>query len=160
MAEWLERANPANSIDAATGLLNRLEIERQLQTCLNSSRVFSVLVFEWAELDSSSVIKQLADNLVALVRPRDIVGRWGPQQLAVIFDCSASEAMARAAKISEWLSGGYSVVVDGAAKKIKAQVSVAVVERHPGDTLADLVQRISGAVTARGGGSSREQVPA
>jgi GGDEF domain-containing protein len=161
LAEWLARANPANSIDAVTGLLNRQEIEKQLQGYLNTSRLFSVLVFEWEETDSTALVKQVADSLVALVRPRDIVGRWGTNQLAVIFECSAREAMARAAKISEWLSGSYSLVQDGTTSKIKAQVPVTVVERLPQDTLADLVGRLDSArLTKPGGGNSREPVPA
>lgn len=160
LSEWLERANPANSIDALTGLLNREEAERQLQAFLTASRIFSVLVFEWDSVQPNPVVKQLADNLVGLVRPRDIVSRWGQSQLAVIFECSASEAAARAAKISEWLSGGYSVVVDGTVTKARVEVTVAVAERRPEDTLASLVQRICSPVTAPDGGNNREPVPA
>jgi len=160
LAEWLARANPDNSIDRATGLLNRAELERQLQVLLNTSRIFSVLVFEWEMVQPNAVVKQLADSLVALVRPRDIVGRWGANQLAVIFECSANEAASRAAKISEWLSGGYSVVVDGNVSKARVEVKVSVGERRPEDTLAGLVQRIGAPVTAPGDGSTREPVPA
>lgn len=160
LAEWLERADPAKSIDALTGLLNREETERQLEVFLGTGRVFSVLAFEWDRAQPNPVVKQLADNLVGLVRPRDIVGRWGPNQLAVIFECSASEADARAAKISEWLSGGYSVVVDGSVLKARVEVTVTVAERRPEDTLVTLVQRIGRAVATPDGGNSREPVPA
>jgi hypothetical protein len=69
-AEWLARANPANSIDAVTGLLTRHESGRQLQARLNTTRLFSV--FRVAANNSTSLVKQLSDNLVELVRPRDI----------------------------------------------------------------------------------------
>ncbi|HTR39676.1 MAG TPA: hypothetical protein VMH80_27570 [Bryobacteraceae bacterium] len=160
LAEWLERADPEMSIDPLTGLLNREETERQLQVFLDSGRVFSVLAFGWDRAQPNPVVKQLADNLVGLVRPRDIVGRWGPNQLAVIFECSASEADARAAKISEWLSGGYSVVVDGSVLKARVEVTVTVAERRPEDTLVTLVQRIGSAAAMPDGGNSREPVPA
>jgi GGDEF domain-containing protein len=88
------------------------------------------------------VAKQLADRLADLVRPRDVVGRWGPNQFAVMFECPGKEAMQRAGSIAEWLTGGYSAVVDGAVATIQARVTVSVIERLPEETLAQLVQRI------------------
>ena len=89
-----------------------------------------------------AIAKQLADRLADLVRPRDVVGRWGPNQFAVIFECLGAEAMQRAGSIAEWLTGGYSVVVDGAVATIHVRVTVTVIERLPEETLAQLVQRI------------------
>ncbi|HUA21848.1 MAG TPA: hypothetical protein VMB25_24050 [Bryobacteraceae bacterium] len=160
LADWLARANPALIVDPATGLLNREETERQLQISLNAGRLFSVLVFTWDSVQPNPVVKQLADSLVGLVRPRDVVGRWEANQLAVIFECSAGEAAARAAKMSDWLSGGYSVVVDGAVVKARVEVTVTVAERRPEDTLVTLVERIGSALTTPAGGNTREPVPA
>jgi GGDEF domain-containing protein len=149
LAEWLARADPANSTDLVTGLPNRPETERQLEACWSTGRPVSLLVFEWKEADRATggaaapgIAKQLADRLTDLVRPRDIVGRWGPNQFAVIFECPGAEAMQRAGSIAEWLTGGYSAMADGAVATIQARVTVSVIERLPEETLAQLVQRI------------------
>lgn len=135
LAEWLARADPSHSTDQVTGLPNRAETERQLEACWYAGKPVSVLVFEWKEADPAAaaahlMAKQVADRLADLVRPRDIVGRWGPNQFAVIFACPASEAMQRAGSIAEWLTTG------------QVCVTVTVVERRPMETLSDLVLRI------------------
>jgi GGDEF domain-containing protein len=149
LAEWLGRGDPAYSIDAETGLPNRAEIERQLEACWHAEKPVSVLVFEWNEADSTTpaeavqaIAKQIADRLAELVRPRDVVGRWDSHHFAVIFACPRTEAIERAASIAEWLTGGYSTVVNGAVATIRARVSVTVIERFPGEMLANLVERI------------------
>lgn len=149
LAEWLTRAVPSNSTDLMTGLPNRPEVERQLEACWSTSKPLSVLIFGWklappaTPSDAGQAIaKQLADRLADLVRPRDIVGRWGPSQFAVIFECSGSDAMQRARSIAEWLAGDYSAVVDGASAAIHVGVTVLVIERLADETLANLVQRI------------------
>jgi len=156
LAEWLARADPSNSTDLATGLPNRPEIERQLEACWYTPKPVSVLIFQWklahpaTSADAGQAItKPLADRLFDLVRPRDIVGRWGPNQFAVIFECSGSDAIERARSIAEWLAGDYSAVVDGAAAAIHVGVTVSVIERLADEKLADLVQRIEQIQTPR-----------
>lgn len=149
LAEWLARADPAHCTDPATGLPNRAEFERQLEVCWYGSKPVSTLVFEWTAADPSkaldtieAIAKQLADRLADLVRPRDILGRWGPNRFTVIFECSGNEALQRAASIAEWLTGDYSAIVGGEVAKIRVQVTVSVIERLPDETLAHLIQRI------------------
>jgi GGDEF domain-containing protein len=141
LAEWLARADPSHSTDAVTGLPNRAETERQLEACLDGGKPVSVLVFGWSAA-ADGIAKQLADRLADLVRPRDIVGRWSPNQFAVIFACPAEEATERAGRIAGWLSDDYSAVVDGVVTSIQARVTVVVVERLPEETVANLVHRI------------------
>jgi GGDEF domain-containing protein len=156
LAEWLARADLSNSTDVATGLPNRPEIERQLEAFWHTPKPVSVLIFTCKPtrpdmpLEATQVLaKHLADRLADLVRPRDVVGRWAPNQFAVIFECSGSDAMQRARSIVEWLSGDYSAVVDGAAAAIRVGVTVSVVERLPDEALADLVHRIEQAQPAQ-----------
>jgi GGDEF domain-containing protein len=149
LAGWLARSDPSNSKDMVTGLPNRPETERQLEAFWHAGRPVSVFIFEWTEADSATaagvgqaIAKQLADRLADLVRPRDFVGRWSPRQFAVIFECPARQALQRVGSIAEWLTGGYSAVVDGALATIQARVTVSVIERLPEETLAHLVHRI------------------
>ena len=149
LAEWLVRADPSHSTDPVTGLPNRSETERQLETSWYGGSPVSVLLFEWEEVDPTTaegvddaIAKQLADRLADLVRPRDIVGRWGSKQFAVIFACPGEKAAQRAGSIAEWLTGEYPYQVDGAVAAIHVRVTVALIERLPEETLAQLVQRI------------------
>lgn len=149
LAQWLARADPSHSTDQATGLPNRSETERQLEACWHAGTSVSVLVFEWKAADPATpagavqaIAKQVGDRLADLVRPRDVVGRWGANQFAVIFECPATEATERAGSIAEWLTGAYSAVVDGVVATIQARVTVTVIERLPEETPAHLVQRI------------------
>ncbi len=149
LAEWLARADPSHSTDPVTGLPNRSETERQLQASWYGGSPISVLVFEWEKVDPTTaegvddtVAKQLADRLADLVRPRDIVGCWGPKQFAVIFACPEAKVAERAASIAEWLTGGYSYQVNDAVATTHVRVAVSVIERLPDETLAHLVQRI------------------
>ncbi len=101
LAEWLARADPSHSTDPVTGLPNRAETERQLEACwsrceacLGSGiRVERAGCGQRPSGAAQAIAKQIADRLAELVRPRDVVGRWGPNQLAVIFECPAEEAM-------------------------------------------------------------------
>jgi GGDEF domain-containing protein len=149
LADWLARADPAHSTDPSSGLPNRAETERQLEACWHAGKPVSVLLFEWNAADpaatpgaAQAIAKQLADRLTDLVRPRDILGRWGPHQFAVIFECPGSEAQQRAGSIAEWLTGAYSAVLDGVVTTVQARVTVAVIERLPEETLAQLVKRV------------------
>jgi GGDEF domain-containing protein len=149
LAKWLARADPSTSTDPVTGLPNRAETERQIEACWHTGKPISVLVFEWkeavpasAESAANAIAKQLGDRLADLVRPRDIVGRWGPNQFTVIFECLGAEAIGRAGSIAEWLTGGYSAVVDGVVLAIAVRVSVTVIERLPEEPLVHLVERI------------------
>jgi len=149
LAKWLARADPSHSTDPETGLPNRAETERQIEACWHTDKPISVLVFEWkaavpasAESAAHAIVKQLGDRLADLVRPRDIVGHWGPNQFTVIFECLGAKAIGRAGSIAEWLTGGYSAGVDGVVSTIPVRVSVTVIERLPEEPLAHLVERI------------------
>lgn len=149
LAEWLARADPSHCTDPVTGLPNRAETERQLEASWYSEKPVSVLVFDWKQADppaaagaAHAIAKQLADRLADLVRPRDVVGCWGPNQFAVIFECHGAEATQRANSIAQWLATGYSVVVDGAITTVPVRVTVTVIERLPEETLTQLVHRV------------------
>lgn len=158
LADWLGSSSPSNIIDPLTGLLNRQEGERQLQAYLKRDKPFCVLVFEWSEAHSvppqfgrsgaDQILKALGDRLITLVRPRDVVYRWGEDQLIVIFECAGQEATSRSLKIAEWLSSKYSAVVDGIVWKVEAQAAVAVVEPKPNEPLPDFILRIDKALRA------------
>jgi diguanylate cyclase (GGDEF)-like protein len=149
LAEWLQRADPSNCTDLATGLPHRREMERQLELCWHIPKPVSVLLFDWQAANSATpqavadaIARQLADRLADLVRPRDMVGRWGPNQFAVIFECSGKDAVQRAGRIAEWLTDNYLALQDGDVATIHVGVTVSVIERLPDETVAQLIQRI------------------
>lgn len=151
LAGWLSRADPSNSTDLATGLPNRDEFERRLKARWHAFTHVSALVFEWKDADpatatglAQAIAKQLADRLADLLRPRDILGRWAPNQFAVIFECSGREAVQRASRIAEELSGPYRTAFDGVVGTVYATVTVSAIERLPEETWAQLLQRMEG----------------
>ncbi|HTW64818.1 MAG TPA: diguanylate cyclase [Bryobacteraceae bacterium] len=103
---------------------------RQLGTRWHGGNPVSFLIFEWEEVNPTTVegahhavAKQLADRLTDLVRTRDIVARWGTKEFAVIFACSGVTATPRASSIAEWLTREYSHDVDGTVRTIRTCVT-------------------------------------
>jgi len=154
--EWLSGARTDESIDELTGLLNRHEAERQLKAALTRGKPFCVPVFQWAEAHSipaqlgragaDQILKEFAERLVHLVRPRDIVCRWSEDKLAVIFDCRSEEARDRAAKIAQWISDKYSIVVGEKVRGVDARALSAVIEPVAGEGVEELIQQIDAAI--------------
>ena len=149
LTEWLARADPSNCTDPATGLPNRREMERNLEFCLRASEPVSLLLFEWKATKpettagvSAAIARQVADRLADLVRPRDLVGCWGPDQFAVIFECAGKDAAGRATSIADWLTTDYSVVSEDSVQTLHITVTVSVNERLPGENLGQLIQRL------------------
>src|SRR5260370_19173 len=130
LADWLGSADPANIVDSSTGLLNRNQPDHQLQACLNRHKPFCLLLIEWTEARSvaphfgrsgtDQILKALGDHLIALVRPRDVVYRWGQDQLAVILECTREVVGTPSRKISGSHSSKYSAGVDRGALEMDA----------------------------------------
>jgi GGDEF domain-containing protein len=149
LSEWLSRGDPSHSTDLATGLPNREEFERRVKASWHTFTDVSALLFEWKDADSApasglphAVVKRLANRLTDQLRPRDIVGRWSPNQFAVMFEVSGREAAQRANRIAQELSGQHSTFVHGVAATICVRVTVSVIERLPEETLAQLLLRM------------------
>jgi len=139
------------SIDPLTGVSNRREFNRQLETRVAANREFCVLLFDLntfqrvnydhGHLCGDEILKQLGNRLSTHVRPRDFVCRWGGDEFVVILECPLANAEARAQEIARLLSGPYKVLLEG--KEITANIglSFGVSEWGPGETAEQVFQR-------------------
>ncbi|MGH9663341.1 MAG: diguanylate cyclase domain-containing protein [Bryobacteraceae bacterium] len=152
LEEWLQRARVATTGDALTGMVNRREMERQLQRRLDANRTFCVLLICWsvrgeappAHLGTGGdqIAGQIGQRLATLVRPRDIVCHWGPGEVTVIFDCAQNDVEPRCGQIAGWLSDTYEASSGGSAGEVEAHVAVRLVAPEAGETLESFSGRI------------------
>lgn len=146
------RAEAEASLDPLTSLVNRRELERLIRDRIARGTVFSILLFDinslrvvnerFGQEAGDQVLRQFGARLVAKVRPRDIVGRWGGDDFAVIFDCASAGANARAQQI-QWVSGRYHVSVNGQDWKPEVNAEVYLIEHREGEDENSFVARVN-----------------
>jgi len=135
-------------LDPLTGVGNRREFDRQIETRMKDGRVFCALLFDiddfkavndrFGHLCGDEVLKQLGARLNRQVRTRDFVCRWGGDEFVVLLECGLSDAVARSRQITQWVNGQY------AARETIAEitVSVGVAEHIRGETPEQLFERV------------------
>lgn len=148
----LREAELLASRDALTGISNRREFDRQLDTRIQAKREFCVLLFDLDHLkkinDQSGhlcgdeILKQIGARLSSQVRARDFVCRWGGDEFAVILDCGLDPGLARSRQITQWLNRPYRVTVEGCDTQVDVNVSVGVANYIEGETSEQLFQRV------------------
>jgi diguanylate cyclase (GGDEF)-like protein len=147
------------SIDALTGIPNRREFNRQLESRVAANREFCILLFDLntfqrvnydhGHLCGDEILKQLGNRLSTHVRPRDFVCRWGGDEFVAIIECQLSIAQSRAEEIATLLGGVYKVALEGREINVNVGVSVGVVERMPGQTAEQIFHRADEAMYAQ-----------
>jgi GGDEF domain-containing protein len=165
LEEWLQQARVATTADGMTGMVNRREMERQLQRRLDSNRTFCVLLVHWSargeaepsrlEMVGDRIAGQIGERLATLVRPRDIVCHWGPGAVAVIFDCPQADVQPRCVQIASWLSDTYNAPPGDEDWEVDAQVVVHLLAPELGETLEDFTGRIGAALDSPQNSDSR-----
>jgi diguanylate cyclase (GGDEF)-like protein len=138
-------------VDPLTSFVDRSEMDRLIRARVLTEKKFSLLIFEIdgfsSILDSigqpagDQIIQQFASRLAAQVRPRDVIARWADDRFAVIFDCSAIDAGARAHQVAQWVSGPYPVVIDAGESKADVAATVIVHESDPKETADEFLVR-------------------
>jgi len=148
----LREAELRASLDPVTGIANRREFDRQIDSRVQSRRRFCILLFDLNEfkavndqhghLCGDAVLKQVGARLSGQVRSRDFVCRWGGDEFLVILDCDLSPAKVRSHQIAQWLTGPYRVAVEGREVLVNVGVSVGVAEHQEGETPEELFRRV------------------
>ena len=110
----------AASTDAVSGVINRQELERQIEAHAANGAVFSLLLFHLEGPINDQVLRMAAVKLSSQFRHRDRVGRWGQKSFAVLFQGPPDLARARAAQVASRVSGRY-LLDNGEAVHIEAQ---------------------------------------
>lgn len=107
MTELDQRLAGAASTDAITGVINRQELERQIEAHSMHGAMFSLLLFQLDGPISDQVLRMAAAKLSTHFRHRDRVGRWGHKEFAVLFLGSNELARSRAGQAASRISGRY-----------------------------------------------------
>src|SRR5665213_1882871 len=109
MVELDQRLAGAASTDPVTGLINRRELERQVEVHRLHGAMFSLLLFELEGPVGEQVLRMAGAKLASHFRHRDRTARWSDREFAVLFLGENQLAEARAAEVLPWLTGRYTL---------------------------------------------------
>jgi GGDEF domain-containing protein len=110
--------------DPLTGVMNRREMERQLEARRNAGTPPVLLHFQLTGEIDGQVLRQAAARLNSQFRHNDLVCRWSDTEFLVLFEGPLEIAQSRAVQIVPWIAGRY-VLDDGLTVEIGADVSLA-----------------------------------
>jgi GGDEF domain-containing protein len=144
----LERAS---MLDSVNKLLTRTEMEDRIREA--GTQAFTLVLARVngfqaaARLFSPAVASELAaafsKRLHNGLPPDAAVARWHNEEFVVMTTLNKAEAIARAKWIADNLSGAYACLKDGKTVRPLLTVTVAVVERIPGDSAGKVLARVA-----------------
>ncbi len=147
----LERAEALASSDELTGLLNRREGEARLAAKVEAKLPFCLMVLDLDRFKAindqnghsagDQVLRIFARRLSKLVRPTDVVCRWGGDEFLVLMDCPMSAVLKRSPQFRSELNGRYPVVLIGREFHLQVSASMGVAEYCEGDDAEHLFAR-------------------
>ncbi len=109
MVELDQQLVGAASTDPVTGLVNRRELERQIDAHRMHGTTFAVLVFALSGPIGDQVLRMAAAKLMTKFRHTDWIGRWGEKHIAVVFRGEQKIAEVRADEAVLLLEGRYTL---------------------------------------------------
>lgn len=150
--ERLESTARLAETDALTGLGNRRRMERAIQEAMESSRPFSMLVFDMngfkdvndrhGHSQGDQLLKLVAQRMREAARDTDVVCRWGGDEFVIVMPhASLASAEERAAHIGERAFGKFSLSAGGGTICVHASAGVGAAEYLPGETAAEFFER-------------------
>jgi diguanylate cyclase (GGDEF)-like protein len=142
----------STTLDPATGLYNRAEIQRRIKIAMRVNQQFSLLKLQvhdfsalndqLGEAGENLLMKLVCERLTDQVRPRDVVGRWNARAFVMMFlNCPVVNAEIRAGQISKWLSDLYRVETKDGVVVAEVQVTATATELQPGESPEDFAGR-------------------
>jgi GGDEF domain-containing protein len=107
------RLADAEVVDPATGLMNRRELERRIETRRESGepvvRLRYEITFEAPESARPQILRQVASRLTAQLRPEDLIARWSESEFVILFNGTEEIAERRGPQVAGLLTGRYSL---------------------------------------------------
>ncbi|MCU1486112.1 MAG: diguanylate cyclase domain [Actinomycetia bacterium] len=136
-------------VDALTGLANRPGFDRQAAEALADGEGDAALVFvdldgfkavndTWGHLAGDAVLVEVAARLRAVVRPDDLVGRYGGDEFVLL--CSGLAPGDEGAVVSR-IAAALAAPIAVAGALWQQEASVGVVRTVPGESAADALRR-------------------
>lgn len=127
MIDLDQRLAGATSTDSVTGLINRRELERQIEAHRLHGSTYALLLFELQGPVSDQILRVASARLQTKFRHTDWIGRWSANEFAVLFLGEAEIAQSRAAHAVAALEGRYtlenseSVLISAKARLLQAE---------------------------------------
>lgn len=123
LAAVTRRLREAETTDRVTGLMNRREMQRQIEARKQAGEEPVILVFELSGDLPDEVARQAAARLSSQFRHQDLICRWDEYEFLVLFRGSAELAQARAEQVVPWIGGKYPLD-DGGFVEIRAEAGL------------------------------------
>ncbi len=118
------RLKESEVTDPLTGLMNRREMERQIEARRAAGAPPVLLQFQLSGEISDQVARQVAARLGSQFRHKDFVSRWTDTDFLVLFQGPLEIAQARADQIVPWVAGRY-LLDNGDSVQIGVEVRLA-----------------------------------
>jgi GGDEF domain-containing protein len=109
LSDVSDRLKESEVTDRLTGLMNRREMERQIDQRKTSGEDPVILVFELTGAVSDEVAQQVAARLTSHFRHQDLICRWTDREFLVLFKGSPEIARSRTDQIVPWIAGKYAL---------------------------------------------------
>ncbi len=123
-----QRLQESEVTDPLTGLMNRREMERQIETRKGYGTPPILLHFHLTGEITDEVARQVGARLGSQFRHKDFISRWSENEFLVLFQGPPAVARARSEQIVPWVSGRYAldngdtVQVDVEVKLLEAEL--------------------------------------
>jgi len=149
----------AKSTDRASGAWNREKISDRIEELFRQDDPFSLLLIRIRNLEQlerqnsrnvvEGTLKSVLMRLHDLAGGDSMIGRWSPEEFAVILPIASPDATALSGEVTRKLSGDYSVQENGLSRSVALQVATCIVERQGGvvsDSFMRRVEQVSAAL--------------
>lgn len=113
--------------DPLTGLMNRREMERQIEARKSAGEPLVLIQFQLSGEVNDEVARQVASRLASQFRHKDFVSRWTETEFMVLFQGPPDIARSRSEQIVPWIAGRYPLD-SGESVQIAAEARLAAPE--------------------------------
>ncbi len=137
--------------DPLTNLVNRRQVENEIEKRITAGTQFSVVMLDlddfksvndrYGHMAGDALLQQFASELRSSSRLDDVVGRWGGDEFIVILDCDYDGALERTGRMKSWLLGDYEIPTEKGNQTVRLSAALGVAGWKPGESCADVVRR-------------------
>jgi two-component system, chemotaxis family, chemotaxis protein CheY len=160
----LEEAETIASHDVLTGLHNRIWVENQIDSRIESGVPFCVAIADidgfkkvnddLGHLAGDELLRLFAAELESANRSTDVIARWGGDEFILVLDCDPLEAPAQIDRLAVRVCKSYKIMARTGPSMLTVGVSIGLAEHLPGETKLELLARADAAMYARKAASS------